>query len=79
MGRGHDRELDMDMKYDSPPTSLMEAMLRAGTKISLDSSSTAVFNETNDDVGPVKSTLRNGKSSTLQDSNFAYVHGKSRV
>ena len=56
MGRGHDQELDMDMEYDSPPTSLMEAMARAGIKISLGSSSTststAVYDDTNVDVGP---------------------------
>ena len=84
MGRGHDQELDMDMEYDSPPTSLMEAMARAGIKISLGSSSTststAVYDETNGDVGPaastMKSALRNGKSSIAQDSDFACMRGK---
>ena len=86
VGRGHDQELDMDMEYDSPPTSLMEAMARAGIKISLGSSSTststAVY-ETNDDVGPAASTmgstLKNGKSSTAQDSDFACATGNSCV
>ena len=45
VGRGHDQELDMDMEYDSPPTSLMEAMARAGIKISLGSSSTSTSTE----------------------------------
>ena len=62
MGRGHDQELDMDMEYGSPPTSLMEAMARAGIKISLGSSSTststAVYDETNGDVGPAASTMK---------------------
>ena len=87
VGRGHDLELDMDMEYDSPPTSLMEAVFRAGTKISLGSSSTststAVYDDTNANVGPaastMKSTLRNGKSSIAQVSEFACVTGKSRV
>ena len=87
VGRGHDQELDMDMEYDSPPTSLMEAMARAGIKISLGSSSTststAVYDDTNVDVGPaastMRSTLRNGKSSIAQDSNFACATGKSCV
>ena len=87
MGRGHDQELDMDMEYDSPPTSLMEAMARAGIKISLGSSSTststAVYDDTNDNVGPAASTmgstLKNGKSSTAQDSDFACATGKSCV
>ena len=61
VGRGHDQGLDMDMEYDSPPTSLMEAMFRAGTKISLGSSSTststAVYDETGD-VGPAASTMK---------------------
>ena len=82
MGRGHDRELDMDMEYDSPPTSLMEAVSRAGTKISLGSSSTststAVYDYTNDDSNNVgrptstmRSTLQNGKSAATQDSDFS--------
>ena len=87
MGRGHDQELGTDIKYDSPPTSLMEAVSRAGIKISLGSSSTststAVYDETNGDVGPaastMKSALRNGKSSIAQVSEFACVTGKSRV
>ena len=87
MGRGHDQELDMDMEYDSPPTSLMEAMARAGIKISLGSSSTststAVYDDTNVDVGPaastMRSTMRNCKSSIAQDSNFACATGKSCV
>ena len=87
VGRGHDQELDMDMEYDSPPTSLMEAMARAGIKISLGSSSTststAVYDYINANVGPaastMKSALRNGKSSIAQVSEFACVTGKSRV
>ena len=90
VGRGHDLELDTDMEYDSPPTSLMEAVFRAGTKISLGSSSTststAVYDFTNDDSNPVgrptstmRSTMRNGKSSIAQDSNFACATGKSCV
>ena len=87
VGRGHDQELDMDMEYDSPPTSLMEAMARAGIKISLGSSSTststAVYDNINANVGPaastMKSALRNGKSSIAQVSEFACVTGKSRV
>ena len=49
VGRGHDQELDMDMEYDSPPTSLMEAMARAGIKISLGSSSTSTSTAVYDD------------------------------
>ena len=87
VGRGHDQELDMDMENDSPPTSLMEAMARAGIKISLGSSSTstsmAMYDYTNANVGPaastMKSTLKNGKSSTAQDSDFACATGKSCV
>ena len=87
MGRGHDQELDMNMEYDSPPTSLMEAMARAGIKISLGSSSTststAVYDNINANVGPaastMKATLKNGKSSTAQDSDFACATGKTCV
>ena len=84
MGRGHDRELDMDMEYDFPPASLMEAMFRAaslmeamfraGTKISLGSSSTststAVY-EANGDVGPVASTMK----SSLRNGKSATAQG----
>ena len=50
VGRGHDQELDMDMEYDSPPTSLMEAVSRAGSSISSSTStSTAVYDDTNDE------------------------------
>ena len=39
----------MDMEYDSPPTSLMEAMARAGIKISLGSSNTSPSTAVHDD------------------------------
>ena len=55
--RGHDQELDMDMEYDSPPTSLMEAMARAGIKISLGSSSTSTSTAVYDDTNDPTSTL----------------------
>ena len=43
MGRGHDQELDMDMEYYSPPTSLMEAVSRAGSSISSSTSTSTIF------------------------------------
>ena len=87
MGRGHDQELDMDMEYDSPPTSLMEAMARAGIKISLGSSSTststAVYDKTNVNVGPaastMKSALRNGKSSIARYLQYVYRYLKGMI
>ena len=43
VGRGHDQELDMDMEYNSPPTSLMEAVSRAGSSISSSTSTSTIF------------------------------------
>ena len=75
MGRGHDQELDMDMEYDSPPTSLMEAVSRAGSSIS-SSTSMALFRHSR--VPDHGGRIHDSDSSCDSDSSNLLERGSGR-
>ena len=75
VGRGHDQELDMDMEYDSPPTSLMEAVSRAGSSIS-SSTSMALFRHSR--VPDHGGRIHDSDSSCDSDSSNLLERGSGR-
>ena len=76
MGRGHDQELDMDMEYNSPPTSLMEAVSRAGSSISSSTSTSTIFRHGR--VPDHDGRIRDSDSSCDSDSSNLLEHRSGR-